>query len=341
MSRIPSVRAYLGPEEGLRADTIGELRSFIKRETAGEIEEHRLYLPEDSLESAMSLLRNGSLFGEHQLVLLRGAEQIRKKAEVELVRAFCERPPEAATLVLISEAARLDAKLEKVIPGDARKVFWELFENQKRGWVQGYFKTQNVPVTSEALELFLDLVENNTQELRAEADKLVTFVRAQQTGSGSIGVEEVETYVYHSRGESVFSLHRKLVTGDLDGVLSVLQKILGSGEGNPAQLIGGLAFQTRRIIALRMLVENGFSLDEAFRKVNVRGKRIQADYRDAMNRFDTRELQHQLELLVATETATREMGSALHTLLLELLCYRLLFPGAPLAPPLEHSFVAG
>ena len=329
MSKIPRVRAYLGPEEGLRSDALDELRSFIKAQTGTPADEHRLYLPEDSIGAAMDRLDNGSLFGEHQLVILSGAELIKKKADVQLIADYVSRVGEGTTLVLVSTAPRLDSKLQKAVPGDAVKVFWELFENQKRGWVQGYFRKQAISISPEALDLFLELVENNTQELRLEADKLTIYIRNRSSAGDELQVslDDVEAFVFHSREENVFSLHKKIVEGDLDGVLSVLAKIIGSGEGNPAQLIGGLAFQTRRLIGLRSLVDNGFSLDEAFSRLNIRGKRIQSDYRAAADRFSSKELSRQMHVLVESEAATREYGTSVHTLFLELLAYRLLFPG--------------
>jgi DNA polymerase-3 subunit delta len=151
-------------------------------------------------------------------------------------------------------------------------------------------------------------------------------------------VDEVESFVYHSRDENVFSLHRKLVDGDFDGALEVLSKIEGSGEANPAQLIGGLAFQTRRLIALRSLLDNGFSQEEAFKRLNIRGKRIQSDYRDAISRFGSSELRRQMVQLVQFEAAIREHGNAIQSLLLELLVYRLVFPGEELLSSDDRAF---
>ncbi len=338
MNRIPHVRAYLGPEEGLRSDALAELRQVIASRSGMQPDEHRFYLPDDSIEDAMAILDNGSLFGDHRLVLVIGAEQIKKKADVQLVADYVSRASDGATLVLISTAPRLDTKLHKQLPGDSIKVFWELFENQKVGWVQGYFRKQGVSITPEALDLFLELVENNTQELRLEADKLTIYAKSRIAAGATdeiaeppqpleIGVEHVESFVFHSREENVFSLHKKIVDGDLDGGLAVLAKMVGSGEGNPSQLIGGLAFQTRRLIGLRTLIEEGLSLDEAFSRARIRGKRIQSDYRAALDRFSLKELGRQMHVLVESEAATREHGSAIHTLFLELLVYRLLFPG--------------
>lgn len=331
MSKLPSILLFLGPEDGLRAEELDSLRSRIRKESGGEPEEHRIYLPDGSVSDAVDLLENGSLFASHRLVILAGAEQIRRKADVETIAAFCRTPPEDATLVLVSDAVRLDSKLEKAVPPQARKVFWELFDNQKRNWVVSHFRKQNVSITPEALELFLDLVENNTLELRTEADKLCIYAGVHAAGDGAHGrpavdVDAVETFIYHSREENVFSLYKRVVEDDFAAALDIVEKLDSSGEGGPVQLVGGLVFQVRKLVNLRSLLDHGVRHDEAYKKLGVRGKRIQADYRAAAERFDLAELQRQLQVLIEYDTAFRELGSGLERTMMDMLVYQLMFP---------------
>ncbi|MFW6312949.1 MAG: DNA polymerase III subunit delta, partial [Spirochaetota bacterium] len=151
MSSIPSILLFLGPEDGLRAEELDSLRSRIKKSTGESADEHRVYLPDGSVAETIDLLQNGSLFSSHRLAIVGGAELIRKKDEVASIAAYCKSPPEGATLVLVSDAVRLDTKLEKAVPPNARKVFWELFENQKRGWVVSHFRKRNVDIGSDAV----------------------------------------------------------------------------------------------------------------------------------------------------------------------------------------------
>lgn len=330
MSKLPSVLLFLGPEDGLRSEELGSLRLHIRKESGGPAEEHRIYLPDGTVGDAVDLLQNGSLFASHRLVILAGAEQIRKKSDVDTIRAYCDSPPQGATLVLVSDALRLDSKLEKAVPSQARKVFWELFDNQKRGWLAGHFRKRNVGITDDALELFLDLVENNTQELRVEADKLCIYVSTQHRGESggewpTADVDDVETFVYHSREETVFSLYKRVVEDDFAAALEIVEKLASSGDGGPVALVGGLVFQVRKLVSLRSLLDNGYSFAEACTRLAIRGKRIQADYRAAADRFVLAELQRQLRTLVAYDTVFRELGSGMERTLLDLLVYQLMF----------------
>ena len=327
MSKIPAILVYLGPEEGQRAEDLDELRARIRKESGAPADEHRVYLPDGSISAAIDLLENGSLFATHRLVIILGAEQIRTKDDVAAIAGYCERPPSDATLVLVSDEVRLDAKLEKCVPPQARKVFWELFDNQKRGWVASYFRKRNVAISTEAVELFLELVENNTRELRMEADKLCAYVSSRpDTGERpEVTIDDVETFIYHSRDENVFTLYRSIVADDFESALEIVAKLDASGEGGPIQLVGGLVFQVRKLVGLRSLLDAGVDADEAYRRLAIRGKRIQADYRTAVRRFDLAELQRQLRILIDYDVAFRELGSGLQRILLDLLVYQLMF----------------
>lgn len=351
MSKLPAILLFLGPEEGLRADELSSLRSRIAKESGAPPEEHRIYLPDGTIHDAVSILENGSLFAAHRLVIVAGAEQIRKKADVSAVASYCSSPPPDSTLVLVSDAVRLDSKLEKAVPGSARKVFWELFDNQKRGWVVSHFRKRGIGISPDALELFLELVENNTQELRVEADKLCIYVSGRPPSASDIApgapasehgrpggdrrptveVDDVETFIYHSREENVFTLYKQIVDDDFAAALEIVEKLHSSGEGGPIQLLGGLIFQVKKLIALRSLLDNGFTPDECYKRLNIRGKRIQSDYQTAARRFQLRELERQLQVLIEYDAVFREFGSGLQRVLLDLMVYQLMFSSTSLS----------
>ena len=153
MSEIPSVLLFLGPEEGLKADELEELRLRILRQHGESSDEHKFYLPDDSMSAIVDVLRNGSLFSTHRLVTVVGVDQLRKKADLSPLADYLASPNPDSTLVLLSDSVRVDAKLEKLVPGANRKVFWELFENQKHSWVVGFFRKRHVTITPEAIEI--------------------------------------------------------------------------------------------------------------------------------------------------------------------------------------------
>jgi DNA polymerase-3 subunit delta len=329
MSDAPRAFLYLGPEEGLKADEIASQRQRLERHAGAPAEEHRFYLPDGSVKDAIDALQNGSLFSSHRLVILAGVDQLRKKADLAPLLAYLESPNPDATLILTSESVRVDPRLEKAVPGAGRKVFWELFENQKQTWVTGYFRKHKVAISEAAVDLFLEIVENNTQELRDEAAKLCTYVG---TG-GEVTEEVIDAFIYHSRDESVFTLFKHICEDSFEPALAALDKLTASGDAAPIQIVGGLAFQVRRLLALRLLLDNGIAMSAAFERLGIRGKRIQADYRAGAARFPAPELERAIHLLTEYDSLFRSQRPGIHRCLLDLLIYQLMFRSDGLVRP--------
>ncbi len=330
MSDTPRVFLFLGPEEGLKNEDIDALRKRVAKQTGEAPDEHRFYLPHATIQSTVDILRNGSLFAAHRLVILHGVDQLRQKSDLEPLIRYLESPNPAATLVLVTDAVKVDSRLERAVPGPNRKVYWELFENQKQNWVVSYFRKHHVAISDDAVDLFLEVVENNTQELRHEAEKLCTYVGP----DGTVEEADIEAFIYHSRDESVFTLFKHICDNECELALMSLEKLVSSGDASPVQIVGGLAFQVRRLLALRVLLDNDVPINTAFERLNIRGKRIQGEYRAGARRFATADLERNVYLLTEYDALFRSQRPGIHRCLLDLLLYQLMFRGEGLVRPM-------
>ncbi|HET6451880.1 MAG TPA: hypothetical protein VFI08_11250, partial [Spirochaetia bacterium] len=196
----------LGPEEGEKAAFVEKIRAGLT--VGGEPPEtHRFYAGESSAAEIVRSLRNLSLFARHRLVIVSDAEQIKGTEEVGALVEYLSAPAPDATLVLLSSgfAGEIDRrvagdsrrKTAGAIPPEHQKIFWELFDNQKQGWVTGFFRQRSLTIAEDAVEYLLDMVENNTRDMRVECERLAQFF-----GPGaSLTLEGVERYIYHSKEE--------------------------------------------------------------------------------------------------------------------------------------------
>jgi DNA polymerase-3 subunit delta len=319
MARSSRLYLLLGPEVGEKDDFVGQLRNGLAKEHGRPPEEHRLYAFDLDLSETMAMLRNGSLFTPHRLVLLNGAEQISRKNDIEQLKSFREHPPDSATLVLLSDQVKIDSKLDKIVPSEGKKIFWEMFENQKQGWVQGQVRRRGGKITSEAASELLEMVENNTRELSLAIERLVIYVGKRK----EIGIEDIETFMYHSKEENVFTLFAALARRDLELSLEIAQKMLLSNESQPIQTVAGLLWQYRKLLALARMISDGVHPKEAFTRVNVRGKRNQETYMSAVRSYGIAELERAIALLTDADAELRRSGGALSKTLLDLLLYNL------------------
>ena len=328
MSRPDALYLLLGPEEGEKEAFIKRLVDRIAKKIGEQPEVYRFYAFEHALAEVLAMLRNGSLFARHRIVLLRGVEEIRRKAEIEMLAEYCASPAPDTTLVLVSEeVGRIDERLKKLVPRDSQQIFWELFDNQKVGWIVGFFRRRGLEIDPEAADYLLEMVENNTKSLRDICEKLVLYLGgAVERAEGDrrrarIGLQDIEELLYHSKEENVFTLFERMSLRDFAASLEVLDKILLSRETDAVQLLGGLLSQYRKLMALKVLTEQRYSPSEAMARIGIRGKRNQRLYADAVRHYSLAELQSIIRLVAVYDRRVREIKSSLHSCVLQLFVY--------------------
>ncbi len=189
-------------------------------------------------------------------------EQVKRAEDVQALLEYLSAPSRDATLVLVAGgfASEVDRKIVGAIPKERQKIFWEMFDNQKQGWVVSYFRQRKITIDPTAVEYILDMVENNTRDMRTECERLALFFGA----GAAIGLADVEQYIYHSKEENVFTLFDRLCERELSGSLEVLDKILLSREAEATQITSGLLMQFRRLASLKRMQAENYEASEAF-----------------------------------------------------------------------------
>ena len=318
MSKPASVHALLGPENGQKMDFLAALRKQIQVETKEPPEEHRIYPDKIDGSDLASLLQNASLFARHKLVVLSEAQELKRKAEIDPLVEYLEHPNPDATLVFLSDGYSLDRRLEKAVPKSRRKVFWELFENQKRDWLRKYFRQQKISLDPDAAELILDMVDNDTQDLRRECEKLAVYFGPDTT----IDEDAVEQLIYHSKEENVFTLFERIVSRDFEASLETLQTILLAGGGDSVQLMGGLLWQFRRLLGLARLQQRQYGMEDAYRHLKIRGKKNQKTYALGARNYSANDLEKVITLIAEYEAQLRSVRGEMQKILVQLFLFQ-------------------
>lgn len=315
----PAVHLLLGPEEGEKARHIGNITAAVEKETGSPPKLLRYYPFEADLSRVLDELRTGDLFASHQIALIKDAHELRKPDADALV-AFLEESSPQATVILDSARTRptdLNKRIVAKIPEKDRKVFWELYDSQKAGWLQNFFASRNTRVTPEASDLMLDMVDNNTRDLRIECEKIALYLGPDT----EVGVETIEEYLFHSKQENVFTLFDRLAERDLDACLDVLRKIELEGSTDATALLSGLLWQLRRVLSLHLLYEDRHTPNEAYSRLKIRGKRIQRSYDRAVKSYRIDEVRAIILLISGCDERLRSCRAEMHDLLLTLLLY--------------------
>ena len=324
MSKPRRIYLFLGPETGLKSEEIAGLKKPLTQR--GDVEEWHFFSFDSSIRELWTQVRTPSLFGSARFVVFDGAHDIKSKDDLEALKHMAEHLPQDTVVVLVTTETRVSDKIKKLIPSEHVRIFWEMFDNQKKGWLVSYCRRHGVQIESEAAELMLELVENDTADLRSEANKLVAMVGR----DSRITTEHVESFIYHSKEENSFSLFRHLAAGDLSGALSVLQALRLSGSGNPVAIVASLNWQFGRVAEMHALLAANYSRSDAFKRLNVRARAAQRDMGEAISRFGRRESDQIVMLLADYDRDFRSVPNVLHSgMLIDLMYKIVVHAGAP------------
>ncbi len=321
------VRLLLGPEEGEKAAFVESIRAGIEKRMGEAPEVTRFYAGDTPVQEILLRLRNQALFSTHRLVIVANADQITRGEDVTALAAYCAAPAPDATLLLLSTG--FPGEIDRRIVGDqkkksggavpfaAQKVFWEMFDNQKQGWVTNFFRQRRITIAPEATDYILDMVENNTRDMRVECERLAQFFGPDAT----IELSGVEQYIYHSKEENVFTLFDRICARDFPAAEEVLDKILLSREAEATQIASGLQMQFRRLAAFKRMLAENYQSAEAFPKLRIFSKKNQKTYTEGGRKFEAADVERILQALAAFDERFRSIRTDLHELLLRLLVY--------------------
>ena len=304
---------FLGPELGEKLDALKALRTKLKAKTSLSLEETSFYAGEASAVDMVSVIKNRSLFSEEHLIIIKNADLIKKKEEAELFASAIKTLPMGTTLVLVSEATRLDKRIEDAAPRENKKIFWELFENKKSEWLAAFFRRQECRIDESGIMAILEMVENNTDALSRECSRLILFLGNDKL----ITREEVERTFSHTREESVFTLFSAIARGNLSLSLEILRSLSASRQSFQA-ITATLSWCFRR---LRDYLSLESASDAELRKIGITTSRARSDYTEAARRWPGPE--GALALIGEYEYLLRSSGNAWEEILLDKLIFHL------------------
>ena len=334
MPSVAPVWLYTGPEIGERNTAVEQIRSAAAK-SCGNVDSHTFYASDIRVGDVISLLQNGSLFSDARFAVIRNAELIKKKEDIELISSWAAESAGSTDvfLVLVSDEIGVDKKLEACIPKEHKRIFWELFENRKEEWITSFFRKEGYSIESEAVASILELVENNTDALKTACSRFTLFFPP----GYRITEADTENILAHNREESAFSLFDTLAHGDLDASLEILSKLSLSKDSPPVQTIAGLTYCFRRLADWHRLAETGATDDFSLKKAGFASKRAVDQYRTAAKRWNSAAAQRILALLASTDLELRSTGTALQDCRMDLCVYSILKKGGQQLASAEYD----
>ena len=300
---------FLGPELGKKQDALNSLKEKIK----SSVEETVFYAGETPASEIADTIQNISLFADNRIIIIKNAELIKKKDEVELLVSCINDIDSQTTLVLLSDENKLSAALDDSVPKSNRQVFYELFEREKNEWVRQFFKREGYDINKECIDTILEMVENNTEALKRECSSLIYFLPKGQ----SITNEEIGKWLSHNREESAFTLFSRIASGDLLKSLESMSVML-SAKQSAQSILAGLAWCFRKLNDYLNLMETGDASNNfELKKIGLSSPKTRDDYIAASRRYDTDSVEECLALTAEYELLLRSPVAAMENLLMD------------------------
>jgi DNA polymerase-3 subunit delta len=317
MTERQSCWLFLGPELGEKNAALNELKAKMSA-NGTEPELTTYYAGETPVGEMVSAMQNGSLFADSRFFIIKNAENLKKKEEVDLIASYIANPESNTMLVLISEENKISSILEKAAGPGAKRVFYELSEQKKTDWVKDFFRKQGYRLNNDAIETLLELVENNTLALQRECSRLIPFFFFFE----ETGPDEIEKWLAHTREETAFTLFTRIAAGDFQRSLESLRMLLQAKEA-PISILAGLLWSFRKFRDYLFLEELGIRDDFEYRKIGIIAPQAKRDCANASRRYNSEAVEACIRITAEYDLRLRQAYSFPDNILMDEYLYKI------------------
>jgi DNA polymerase III subunit delta len=299
---------YLGPELGKKQDAV----DAVKKKFLGA-EEHIFYAGETAVNVIADTIQNQSLFANSRIIIIKNAEALKKKDDIELLVSCIKNLEDNTALILLSDENRLSAGLDDAVPKTNKQVFYELFEREKTAWLRDFFKREGYNIDNECIDTILEMVENNTSAMKRECSRLIGFLPKNKP----VNREDIEKWLSHNREESPFTLFSSIAAGDLSKALESLAVMTGAKESAQG-ILAGLAWQFRKLASYLTLAARGETNNYVeLKKLGLSAPKVKEDFAAAARRYNSDAVEACLALTAEYDILLRSTAAAFENILMD------------------------
>ena len=168
----------------------------------------------------------------------------------EFLSSLAENIPPSSDLVLMEGQLRVNHPLlPDLKPIAEAREFGAMNQNDLRGWVQNKVMQTGGSITTNAVQLLVDMVGSDLWALSGEVEKLSLYAAGR-----TIEVEDVEELVVSAREVNVFAVVDAVLEGNRTVAMRNLTRLL-EGEATVPYLLGMLGRQVRLLLLAKELLQ--------------------------------------------------------------------------------------
>jgi DNA polymerase III subunit delta len=251
-----------GPEPILIEDAIDRLARHLFGE-GGEsvLDRENVDLREAGAEALVRAARTLPFLAPRRLVVARMEEAPGEKAGAPLLAYVGDPGPTTVLVLVVERGVEPTHWLAKALPPTAVVAVQAPVGRALTSWLRTRAQRAGLELSDDGAELLVELVGDDPGLLWAEVEKAAV---AGGPDNRRVGPNEVRAVVGDQRVHKLFELMRAIEAGDRSTALTVLQRLLDSGE-EPLVLLAMLVRDARLTWQVKEARRHGRSAEEIAR----------------------------------------------------------------------------
>lgn len=206
--KYQSVYLFMG-DESYYIDELTELLiNSVVPETERDFNQHILYGLESDVATVISLARGFPMMSEHQLIVIKEAQQLKKMDELEI---YLRNPLKSTVLVLNYKGGTLDKRKKLYASIDKNGVIFEskkIPEYKIPAFITSHLSMKGYGIDAKSAQMLTDYLGNDLSKLTNEMDKLLLSM---PSGEKRITAELIERNIGISKDYNNFELLKAVV----------------------------------------------------------------------------------------------------------------------------------
>ncbi len=190
---------------------------------------------------------------------------------IEAFNRYLENPVEDTLLIIHAPYDKLDERkaITKFLKSHSTVEVCTPLKNQDlRSWVKRQLGKNDISIDPEAVNEILKRVENNTEVLVSETQKLVMFAE----GTRKIDIDTVKKVVTKNVEDNVYEIANMLLENNRSKALEAYNDLVMHSE-DPLRILGILVNKYREILHTKLLIKSGKDKSEIAKYFNANSGR--------------------------------------------------------------------
>lgn len=240
-----------------------------------------------------------------RLVVAKEIEAL-KAADLDELLAYLQSPSPSTCLVMISNQPRYEKKpvIAAVEAVGAVVRFYELLDRDMPGWIENWCRQRGLTIQREAAVYVWQTLGNDLQAVSNELEKTVISVKDRK----NISFNDVKAVVGNFREYTSFDLADALGKKNREEAFLILSRLIQEGE-SPIGLLGSIAWNFRRLLQARVMVDEGMGPDEVMKKLRPPVIFHQAtSFKEQVRSYSLAELEKAFEVFLNADRALKSSG---------------------------------